>query len=103
MGLPLATLTWVEVVKKIQIKKKINARFNKWEFSLLKIEKYFYYFKFSKEERVQYIYGAFTRNVQLWWDDFQDDFFGFPPINTCKLIMYLLIEECCNIPHRLWE
>ena len=63
---------------------------------MLKIEKYFYYFKVSKEEGAIYICGALTRNVQLWWDEFQHDrhrFAGALPINTCELMVLLLIEE----------
>ncbi|KAM7487589.1 hypothetical protein LguiB_025073 [Lonicera macranthoides] len=77
--------------------KLFNGRFSKQQFVnwLLEIEKYLYYFKVSKEQGAKYIYGAFTRKVQLWWDDFQRDrhSFGFPPINTCGLMVYLLIEE----------
>ncbi|KAM7505252.1 hypothetical protein LguiB_004156 [Lonicera macranthoides] len=62
------------------------------------IERYFYDFKISKVEGAKYVYGALSRNVQKWWNDFQYDrpTFGGPPINTCGLMVYLLIEEYCS-------
>lgn len=98
IGLPLAALTWVNIIKKVPIEeKKINGRFNEREFVdwSLRIKEYFYYFKVPKEKQLQHIYSAFTWKVQLWWDDLQRDRrrLGFPPINTCGLMVYLLIKE----------
>ena len=52
--------------------------------------------RFQKKKRAKYIYDALTRNVQLWWDEFQHDrhsFAGASPINTCGLMAWLSIEE----------